>query len=152
MATGRKRKLRAGGPGTCGQVHGMHARLIRAGMAHACKENVRAHDGLCRRRLCRRRLCRHGCNRQFASIMAEQVDGYGQIWCRRNASRCICHGSMSKAFPCCRPEIGLVSLLEDHGIFRLGPTLRVEERRKGVWPLFWPGFETLFCSKPNTEK
>jgi len=36
-------------------------------------------------------------NRQFASMRAVQVYGYGQIWCRCAASLCICHGSMSNS-------------------------------------------------------
>ena len=68
--------------------------------------HVRARKGLCRRRLCRRQY-----SRQFASMRAVQVYGYGQIFCRRSASWCICHGSMLNALPFCRPKIVFVSLL-----------------------------------------
>ena len=84
----------------------MRARWTRVGMQHACNEHVCARKGLCRRRLCRRR-----CSRQFASIRAVQVYGYGQIWCRRVVSWCICHGSMSNALSFCRPKIVVISLL-----------------------------------------
>jgi len=84
--------VRRYGQGKCRKVRGMRARCTRAGMAHACNEHVRARKGLCRRPLCRRRY-----SRQFASMRAVQVYGYAQIWCRRGASWCICHGSMSNA-------------------------------------------------------
>ena len=96
------------GQGKCRKVQGMRARWTRAGIAHACNEHLRAHKGP---RLCRYRLCRRRCNRQFASIRAVQVYEYGQIWCRRVVSWCICHGSMSNALPRCRPKIVVVSFL-----------------------------------------
>jgi len=65
-------------------------------MAHACNEHLCAHKGLGRHRLCQR-----GYNRQFASMRAVQVYGYGQFWCRRVVSWCICHGSMSNVLPFC---------------------------------------------------
>jgi len=34
-------------------------------------------------------------------MKAVKFYGYGQIWCRRGASWCICHGSMSNALPFC---------------------------------------------------
>jgi len=78
------------------QTQGKHAHAgaghAHAGMAHACKEHIRANKGLRRHRLCRRR-----CNRQFASIRAVQVYGYGQFWCRSLVPWCICHGGMSNA-------------------------------------------------------
>jgi len=63
------------------------------------------------KRSCRRRQSRRLCIWQFASMRAAQVYGYWQIWCRRGASWCICHGSMSNALQFCRPTIVFVSLL-----------------------------------------
>ena len=65
MATARKQSLRAGMGRASARRCRARARWTRAGMAHACNENVRA-----RKRLCRRRLCRRRCSRQFASMRA----------------------------------------------------------------------------------
>jgi len=54
-------RTRRHGQGTCRKVPGMREGRTRAGrsMARACKEQIRAHKGLCGRRFCRRRLrCR----------------------------------------------------------------------------------------------
>ena len=84
----------------------MLAQCSRVGMAHACNEHLCAHKGLGRHRLCQR-----GYNRQFASMRAVQVYGYGQFWCCRVVSWCICHGSMSNVLPFCQSKIVFVSLL-----------------------------------------
>jgi len=62
-------------------------------------------EGMCAQRACT------GITRQFVRMWAMQVYEYGQIWCCRGASGCICHGSMSNALPLCRPNIGFVWLL-----------------------------------------
>ena len=101
MAPARKQNLRAG---------------ISKARAGRCR--ARAHDGHAQAwRTHVRNIYAHTkgfvdvgfvdvqCNRQFASIRAVQVYGYGQIWCHRIALWCcICHASMLNALPFCRPK------------------------------------------------